>query len=310
AHQDIPFMPVDNADTTTWAARNAGLAALDHALLPGTDLTEMFWGYLPIPICVEVDGTGPTGFSTNNANMKIPRISLMGLPDYSMTLTTQETSDLLEQYNVLIYDPVCPVNVSCQQNLTGGGWNSAGGNLTVQLAYNRANSNPDSANRPHTCMSFVNPPSGGCPSGVACINIGEDMYYFVQVTTAEPNNPQLVRYNVGTGSIEVMSNYVEDFQILYGVDGVTATDVQDGMVTASEWLNGLEYNTNNSGPRTMMSRIFLLVRSNKEDNMLAAAGIKQNPQSIDNSTIAQPANGGDYKRRRLISRTVRMRSVL
>ncbi|MDH5511295.1 MAG: prepilin-type N-terminal cleavage/methylation domain-containing protein, partial [Nitrospinota bacterium] len=80
AHQDIPFMPVDNADTTTWAARNAGLAALDHALLPGTDLTEMFWGYLPIPICVEVNGTGPTGFNTNNANMKIPRISLMGLP--------------------------------------------------------------------------------------------------------------------------------------------------------------------------------------------------------------------------------------
>ncbi|MDH5638629.1 MAG: prepilin-type N-terminal cleavage/methylation domain-containing protein, partial [Nitrospinota bacterium] len=244
AHQAIPFMPVDNT-STIWASRNAGLTTSGHPILAGTDLTEMFWGYLPIPICVEVNGTGATGFSTNNANMKLPRISLMGLPDYSVNLSGTEAGELLSQYNVLIYDPICPTTVNCQQNLTNGGWNSASGQISVQLDYNRGNSNPDAANRPHSCMTFENSPVNDCPSGVACINIGEDMYYFVQ--DLEPGNPQLVRYNLGPGSFEVMSNYVEDFQLMYGVDGVTSTDVQDGMVGATEWLNGDQYNTNNSG---------------------------------------------------------------
>ncbi|MDH5679382.1 MAG: hypothetical protein OEZ28_12265, partial [Nitrospinota bacterium] len=227
AHQAIPFMPVDNADTAKWSSANTGFTAKGHPVLPGTDITEMFWGYLPIPVCVMVDSPGATGFNTNNANLKIPRISLMGLPDYSMTLDGDEVKDLLDQFNVLVYDPGCPDSVNCQQNLTdaASGWNNAGGDLTVQLGYNRGN-NQDDANRPHDCKDFEIPPGSispdpKCPSGVACVNIGEDMYYFVQ--QVEADNPQLVRYKAGAedaagNSIyEVMSNYVEDFQFEYGV---------------------------------------------------------------------------------------------
>ncbi|MDH5679670.1 MAG: PilW family protein, partial [Nitrospinota bacterium] len=312
-----PFMPVDNADTANWSSANTGFTAKGHPVLPGTDITEMFWGYLPIPVCVEVGG-GIPGFSTANANLKLPRISLMGLPDYSMTLSGAEVGDLLDQFSVLVYDPNCPTSVNCQKNLTDGGWNSAGGALSVQLGYNNGQ-NQDDSNRPHECEDLGETPGSistdpKCPSGIACINIGEDMYYFVQ--QVEADNPQLVRYKTGrtdangNGIYEVMSNYVEDFQVEYGVDGVNVGDPKDGMVGETEWINGYDYTVNNAGIRTKMSRIYLLVKSKRDDTLFASDNILQNPPAISNSTIAQPANGGDFNRRRLLTRTIRMRSVL
>lgn len=305
--QNTPFTPYDNTDAIRWASANTGLTAKGHPVLPGTDIVEIFWGILAMPICLDV-GSGIPGFNSNNANVKIPRMALMGLPGYDLGMSGQALGDLLNQYTVLVYDPVCPLTVNCTQNLTGGGWNSAGG-LSTQLGYNRGQ-NTDDANHPHDCAAFdTSSTNVTCPvagAHQACINIGSDQYYFVQ--TVEAGNAQLMRYRVGMVSpYEVISNYVEDFQMMYGVDGLLATDVKDGMVDSAEWINGLTYNTDSVGPRTYMARVYLLTKSLKEDTQLKVSGMKQNPPHIDNSTIAQPASGGDYYRRRLLTRTIRMR---
>jgi len=329
AQQDVPFLPIDNTDTIgsmTWASANASFTAKGRPVLAGTDIVEMFWGYLPVPVCVAV-GSGIPGFNEANANLKVPRASLMGLPDYTTSLSGQEVGNLLDPYTVLIYDPGCPTQVNCTQNLTGGGWNSAGGQLSVQMDYNRGQ-NADDANRPHDCQIFgcepvntidvkgnasPNPrypspppcPQTVCPSGVACINIGEDIYYFVQ--KVEAGNPQLVRYKTGRTvnfAYEVMSNYVEDFQVMYGVDDSPV----DGMVGETEWKTGAEIESLGLFSKIRMTRIYLLVKSKKVDMRMAGSNKKQLPPKIENSTIVQPAGGGDFYRRRLMSRTVRMRT--
>ncbi|MDH4185267.1 MAG: PilW family protein [Nitrospinota bacterium] len=320
AQQDVPFLPIDNTDTTgtvTWASANASFTAKGRPVLAGTDIVEMFWGYLPVPVCVTVDTPGALGFNTNNANMKLPAASLMGLPDYTTTMTNQAVNDLLDPYSVLIYDPKCPTVVNCTQNLTGGTFNKVGG-LSVQMDYNRGRGNTDDANRPHECVS--SPPAipcgfdktkgaagcpADCPSGTACINIGEDIYYFVQ--KVEAGNPQLVRYKTGrtvTYAYEVMSNYVEDFQVMYGVDDSPV----DGMVGETEWKTGAEIESMSLFSKIRMTRIYLLVKSKKVDMRMAGSNKKQLPPKIENSTIVQPAGGGDFYRRRLMSRTVRMRT--
>lgn len=317
--QNTPFTPYDNADAIAWANANSKLSSGGYPPLPGTDIMEIFWGFLAQPICLDVGG-GIPGFNINNANVKVPRMGLIGLPGYDLSMSGQDLGDLLNQFSVLVYDPNCPTAVNCQKNLTGGGWSSAGGILSSNLNYNNGQ-NTDEPNHPHNCSATgsvagfdtpkgsisPDPKPNGCPSEVACINIGEDVYYFIQ--NVEAGNPQLTRKKSGFAP-EVISNYAEDFQMLFGVDGVAATDAQDGMVGSSEWINGLTYNTNVSGPRTFMSRVYLLTKSMKADGALMANNLKQNPPKIDNSTIAQPANGGDFYRRRLVTRTVRMRAKL
>lgn len=124
-----------------------------------------------------------------------------------------------------------------------------------------------------------------------CITIGYDTYFYVD--NSDTANPRLVRYTLG-GRKEVISNYVEDLQFSVGEDSSG-----DGVIQSGEWGDGV---TNAADIR--MVKLNIMVKATREDIGKA----QEVAPTLENSTITKAA-GGDRYRRRVMTRTVRLRNL-
>ncbi len=169
-----------------------------------------------------------------------------------------------------------------------GGNEQGGANPTVNLTWNNGQ-NIDNANRPHQCDDGV---AGNKWNAIAYI--GYDYYYYVRAD--DPSNPdpttprpQLVRYRVGSQP-EVISNYVEDLQILSGEDSN-----DDG--TIDSWNNQPLDTT-----KIKTLKIYMRMKTDSIDAQKSIAGTT----TLANSGVTVTA---DRYRRRTFIRTVRLRNM-
>lgn len=157
---------------------------------------------------------------------------------------------------------------------------------------------------------MITPLSAGCTNAPAssnttqiCVNIGWDVYYYID--NSDANNPRLVRYVVDRNAAssnkkEVIANYVEDFQVVFGED----TD-GDGIIAAGEWGNSAT-----DPSKVRMVRVSVMLVSPKAGQKTVTL------PALENSAIVQPTvstspyyPNGAYHHRRVLSRTIRLRNV-
>ncbi|MBF0169911.1 MAG: PilW family protein [Nitrospinae bacterium] len=290
------LIALDNADATEYPTAQASLGAK-----AGTDIIRLFDSVLLIdPIYIQ-----PGDFNANAANVKFMETYMTGFPGYDPAMSQNELSNMLAQYTALIYNcGSSPPHARttggghCTQNITSGG--DIGGGDT-QIVYNRG-VNTDNANRPHDC-------SGGQDGSVAidaaasvCISIGHEYYYYVRSDdpgdASAAQTPQLVRYILGSGNHEVVANNVEDMQIEYGLD----TDATpDGVIDI--WMPGSPDPAVMAPEDILAVRVsYLMVTETDDTDKLAEAPITLSNSTIDTIGVA------DQKRRRVITRTTRMRN--
>jgi len=256
----------------------------------GTDVIELFTTKCLEPITLP-------SLNENSANTGMfNESSLTGCMDcYYSGMPTAEFKTCVEQYSILLRGDAPPttVNGKCTYNLTSGS-NPTG--PKIQLGYNRGN-NDVARNMPHTCSNLFTP--GNNLPGIGII--GELTYYYVR--SDDPNNtsgtpnPQLMSYVFG-GAPEVIANYVEDFQALIGED-----NDQDGKIDT--WSNGI------INPADIKAvKISMMLKTPNIDPGKQPQTPKQfaNLTILENSTISN-LNTSDLNRRRLVTRTIRLRNM-
>jgi len=276
----LPFVSLDNASGAAYNTAQAALGAKG-----GTDIVEVFSSVLQEPVCLSTAaGAGLPGYNAAAANLKAYETALIGLPGWILPISSAAAGALLGQYTVLIYAPACPLSNNCTQDITESNAGIAGDK--VQIGYSRG-ANLDNANRPHDCDPVVNacPTTGTVPTTV-CFNIGSDVYFYVNT------NNELVRYVLGSAR-EVISNYVEDFQVTYAQDANA-----DNVIQSTEWGN-----TATDATKVRMAKISLLMKSSKIDpnKGAALAPVLENSSAVSATT--------DQYRRRVFTRTIRLRNM-
>lgn len=267
------------ADGTSYADIKTQLTAR-----PGTDIIEVFYSYLQEPIKLPVGGGPQPKFSTASAQTHVPQSALTGFPGYDGA-----NASVFEGYSVMIYDCSSsnpdPLNRRCTEVIT----NAQNTGTNVNLVRNNGVS-VDSANRPHSCASLA-------PATEVCLTIGEDVYYYVYDDPNDPDNPKLARQRLG-GARETIANFVEDFQVEVCVDNNAG--VANKRCESAEWTGSPAPNESS----IRMAKINLMVRTKDLDPRKALEA----PPTLDNSTIAELA-GTDKYRRRVMSRTIRLRNM-
>ena len=280
------------------AVTRTGLGALD-----GTDILEVFVTKCSEPLVLDTFNQVSASLGKQNEN-----IITSCLPCYNSGDTDAILGACLEQYSIRIQqlttvgDPSNGVatGYSCQYSLTDG--NTQGGN-GINLNMNRGTSG-DSSNRPHDCDA-----TDGRGKWDATATIGNDVYYYVRANdpyNADVNNPipQLMRYQVSTAGLaaEPIAYNVEDFQVLVGEDNTMDNTVTppvpapNGVIDS--WQNGIV-----DGPDVFAIKVSMLIKSPKDEkNAKAALAVPQ----IENSDISKTP---DRRRRRVITRTIRIRNM-
>ncbi len=96
----------------------------------------------------------------------------------------------------------------------------------------------------------------------------------------------------GTPDVEVLTQYVEDFQVAYGVD-----TNNDGVVDDFRYSPPNNGVLNVSLDKVLKIRLNLLVRSGRPDLSLQAAALRQNPPALIENNNNHPATNDNFRRR-------------
>ena len=305
----VPIYVWDNVDAnnTFINGASAGVGTITRTSLEakdGTDILEVFITKCSEPIVLSGFVQTAASISASTGGGADMGLIASCLPCYSAGDGNGVLLACAKQYNIRFDELDVNGNstgYSCQHAITNV--NEKPGPSRINITWNNGKYS-DNANRPHQCDSPTTPAWVN-----ATATIGLDVYYYIRKDdpyNANANNPipQLMRYQVNSDNLpaEPIAYNVEDLQVLVGEDNTMDNTVTppvpapDGVINT--WQSGII-----EGTHVHAVKISLLIKSPKNEKNQTT---KKAPPTLENSDISMTP---DLRRRRTISRTVRIRNM-